>query len=66
MDVRKSAQTELVWYNSCMNKNRFHPFKREDHVYKSDAFEELVKDAVQFFYKTPVVALPPPERFSNL
>lgn len=42
-------------------KNR--PFDRSEHVYKNDAFVELVKDAVRFFNGTPVHVLPPPERF---
>jgi len=39
------------------------PFDRSKHVYKNDAFSELVKDAVRFFNGTPVHTLPPPERF---
>lgn len=39
------------------------PFDRSKHVYKNDAFTELVKDAVRFFNGTPVHTLPPPERF---
>lgn len=39
------------------------PFDRAKHVYKNDAFVELVKDAVRFFNGTPVHTLPPPERF---
>jgi len=39
------------------------PFDREKHVYKNDAFVELVKDAVRFFYGTPVHRLPRPEKF---
>lgn len=38
-------------------------FDRSEHVYKNDAFAELVKDAVRFFNGTPVHALPPPESF---
>lgn len=38
-------------------------FDRSKHVYKSDAFAELVKDAVRFFNGTPVHTLPPPESF---
>ncbi len=38
-------------------------FDRSKHVYKNDAFAELVKDAVRFFNGTPVHALPPPETF---
>jgi hypothetical protein len=34
-------------------------FDRSEHVYKNDAFAELVKDAVRFFNGTPVHALPP-------
>ena len=38
-------------------------FDREKHLYKSDVFEELVKDTVRFFNGTPVHSLPPPVRF---
>ena len=40
-----------------------HIFDRSKHVYKNDAFAELVKDAVRFFNGTPVHTLPPPETF---
>jgi hypothetical protein len=39
------------------------PFDRQEHVYRNDAFAELVKDGVRFFNGTPVLELPPPERF---
>ena len=39
------------------------PFELSKHVYKNDAFVELVKDAVRFFNGTPVHRLPPPEKF---
>ncbi len=38
-------------------------FDRTEHIYKNDAFIELVKDAVRFFNGTPVHTLPPPESF---
>ncbi len=38
-------------------------FDRSEHVYKNDAFVELVKDAVRFFNGTPVHTLPPPDSF---
>ena len=38
-------------------------FDRSEHVYRNDAFAELVKDAVRFFNGTPVHTLPPPESF---
>lgn len=38
-------------------------FDRKKHVYKNDAFVELVKDAVRFFNGTPVHVLPPVESF---
>ena len=38
-------------------------FDRQEHVYRNDAFAELVKDAVRFFNGTPVHSLPPPESF---
>ena len=40
-------------------------FDRRKHVYKNDAFVELVKDAVRFFNGTPVCALPPIEKFTG-
>jgi len=40
-------------------------FDRSEHIYKNDAFVELVKDAVRFFSGTPVHTLPPPERFTG-
>lgn len=39
------------------------PFDRSKHVYKNDAFVEMVKDAIRFFNGTPVHPVPPPERF---
>lgn len=39
------------------------PFERSKHVYKNEAFSELVKDAIRFFNGTPVHTLPPPEAF---
>ncbi|WP_297576494.1 Eco29kI family restriction endonuclease [uncultured Deefgea sp.] len=38
-------------------------FDRSKHVYKNDAFAELVKDAVRFFNGTPIYSLPPSESF---
>jgi len=38
-------------------------FDRNEHIYKNDAFAELVKDAVRFFNGTPIHSLPPPESF---
>ncbi|MEQ1662313.1 MAG: Eco29kI family restriction endonuclease [Thiobacillus sp.] len=38
-------------------------FDRSKHVYRNDAFAELVKDAVRFFNGTPVHPLLPPESF---
>ena len=38
-------------------------FDRKKHVYKNDAFVELVKDAVRFFNGTPVQVLPPAASF---
>jgi Eco29kI restriction endonuclease len=38
-------------------------FDRKKHIYKSEVFVELVKDAVRFFNGTPVHRLPPPEVF---
>lgn len=38
-------------------------FNRKEHVYKSDAFVEIVKDAIRFFNGTPVHSIPPPENF---
>lgn len=38
-------------------------FDRNEHVYRNDAFAELVKDAVRFFNGTPVQELPPQVSF---
>ena len=38
-------------------------FEREKHIYKSTAFEEIIKDTIRFFNGTPVHKLPPPVRF---
>lgn len=38
-------------------------FNREEHVYTSDAFEEIIKDTIRFFNGTPVLKLPHPIRF---
>jgi Eco29kI restriction endonuclease len=38
-------------------------FDRKNHIYRSEVFVELVKDAVRFFNGTPVYTLPPPETF---
>lgn len=42
-----------------------YPFDRQKHVYRNDAFAELVKDGVRFFNGTPVQPLPPEERFAG-
>ena len=41
------------------------PFDRSKHVYRNDAFVELVKDAVRFFNGTPIRELPPSESFQG-
>jgi len=41
------------------------PFSRAEHTYKNDAFIEIIKDAIRFFNGTPVIELPPPERFTG-
>jgi Eco29kI restriction endonuclease len=38
-------------------------FDRAEHVYKSDVFIELVKDAIRFFNGTPIHSLPLEARF---
>ncbi|MCP5537817.1 MAG: Eco29kI family restriction endonuclease [Akkermansiaceae bacterium] len=38
-------------------------FNRQEHVYTSPDFEEIVKDTIRFFNGTPVYAVPAPERF---
>jgi hypothetical protein len=38
-------------------------FDREKHIYKSEAFEEIIKDTIRFFNGTPVHKLPPPTKF---
>lgn len=44
---------------------RIQEFDREKHVYRSAAFEEIIKDTIRFFNGTPVVSLPPPEKFTG-
>lgn len=41
------------------------PFNRDKHVYQSQEFVELVKDAVRFFNGTPVHSIPLSERFQG-
>lgn len=41
------------------------PFDRSKHVFRSDAFVELVKDSIRFFNGTPVHRMPPPETFNG-
>ena len=41
------------------------PFNREKHVFRCDAFAELVKDTVRFFNGTPVHPLPPADDFTG-
>ncbi len=38
-------------------------FDRSKHVFRSDAFAEIIKDTMRFFNGTPVHKLPPPENF---
>jgi len=38
-------------------------FNRQEHVYTSPDFEEIVKDTIRFFNGTPVYSVPAPERF---
>ncbi len=38
-------------------------FDRSKHVFRSDAFSEIIKDTIRFFNGTPVHTLPPPENF---
>jgi hypothetical protein len=40
-------------------------FDRNKHIYRNDAFIELVKDAVRFFNGTPVHEVPPLEAFTG-
>lgn len=40
-------------------------FDREKHVYRNEAFSEMLKDAVRFFHGTPVFPLPPPKAFTG-
>ena len=40
-------------------------FDKSKHVYKSGAFEEIIKDTIRFFNGTPVHHLPPPENFTG-
>lgn len=38
-------------------------FSRDDHVFTSNAFEEIIKDTIRFFNGTPVTELPPSAKF---
>ncbi len=49
--------------SKCCTLMKSKAFDRSEHVYKNDAFAELVKDAIRFFNGTPVHTLPPPESF---
>lgn len=40
-------------------------FNREEHIYTSQAFDEIIKDTIRFFNGTPVITLPPSSRFSG-
>ncbi|XCN72520.1 MAG: Eco29kI family restriction endonuclease [Candidatus Electrothrix aestuarii] len=40
-------------------------FNRNEHVFHSPDFEEIIKDTIRFFNGTPVLPLPIPERFSG-
>lgn len=42
-----------------------YPFDRAKHVFRSDAFAEIIKDTIRFFNGTPVQLLPPPENFTG-
>ncbi len=44
---------------------RSQPFDRNKHVYRSEAFVELVKDAVRFFNGTPIHQIPLAQSFSG-
>lgn len=38
-------------------------FNRDEHVFNSDAFDEIIKDTIRFFNGTPVLDLPPKDKF---
>lgn len=38
-------------------------FKRVEHVYESEVFEEIIKDTIRFFNGTPALELPPTAKF---
>lgn len=40
-------------------------FKREEHVYKNNQFDEILKDAIRFFNGMKVYPLPPPVPFDG-
>lgn len=41
------------------------PFERSKHIYRCDAFSELLKDAVRFFHGTPICKFPPKKKFAG-
>ena len=40
-------------------------FNRKEHLYRSNAFEEIIKDTIRFFNGTPVIELPCKARFEG-
>lgn len=42
------------------------PFEREKHIFRSHAFDEIIKDTIRFFNGTPVHQLPPPVKFHGV
>jgi len=40
-------------------------FDRNEHVFRSPNFEEIIKDTIRFFNGTPVLPVPIPERFQG-
>ena len=45
------------------NETTWQLFKREEHVYRNNQFDEILKDAIRFFHGMKVYSLPPPEPF---
>lgn len=40
-------------------------FNRNEHIYQSNAFEEIIKDTIRFFNGTPALKFPPESRFEG-
>jgi hypothetical protein len=59
----RNVRISASFFNNFPRLMKSPAFDRKKHVYKNDAFAELVKDAVRFFNGTPVHEMPLSESF---